>query len=78
MTENAALNVLCEDVTERLAALQGKHNRVKAERTRLLASGDALFTEISRLHEELHARDTIIEALQRELEEREVKGAQGQ
>ena len=78
MTENAALNVLCEDVTERLAALQGKHNRVKAERTRLIASGDALFTEINRLNEELHARDTIIEALQRELEEREVKGAQGQ
>ena len=78
MTENAALNVLCEDVTERLAALQGKHNRVKAERTRMIASGDALFTEINRLNEELHARDIVIEALQRELDDREAQGAQGQ
>ena len=73
-----------------------KHGDLKDERARLLASGNALFIENSRLNEELRAqidrieqrqaeyqeelqdRDTIIEALQRELEEREVKGAPGQ
>ena len=77
-TEIAALEERCNDVSASLIALKVKHAELKGERARLLDSSNKLFIENSRLKEELRsqieqhaAKDTIIEAIMRSLEELE-------